>query len=55
MNEDDEERKGEPMVMEMPQTSRSDDIYGPTIDEFRQRPNLSVYIWYCIKRALDDF
>ena len=41
MNEDDEERKGVPMVMEMPQTSRSDDIYGKTIDELRQQPDLS--------------
>ena len=28
------------MVMRMPEIFRSDDIYGKTIDEFRQRPDL---------------
>ena len=28
------------MVRKMPETFRSDDIYGKTIDEFRQRPDL---------------
>ena len=34
--EDEEERKGDPIVMKI----RSDDIYGKKIEEFKQRPDL---------------